>query len=296
MSNPIRNGNGNGAHLRSNGVHHPHSLPPVASGSGSPQGKAPTPSAPAALEAGPAPEPDPFAVAPAVCPKCGGVGYFLYDVPVGDPNFGVLMTCGCKQTSKDRRAAADRLRISNLAAFSDKTFETFDARVRGTADAYQAALDYTQTFQGWLVLFGNCGCGKTHLAAAIGNRALQRDIPVIFTVVPDLLDHLRSTFGPSSDVAYDERFETIRSVPLLILDDLGTENTTAWAREKLFQIINHRYNHRLPTIITLNRKLEEIEPRIVSRISDLSLHDGIVSMPAADYRQHGARASRRRRP
>ncbi len=287
--------NGNGAHQLPNEHHYQPSSPPVANGNGNALGAAPAPSASAALDAVSPPEPDPFTVAPTVCPICGGVGYYLYDVPVGDPNFGVLMTCSCKQTGKDRRAAYDRLRISNLDVFADKTFETFDPRVPGTADAYQAALAYTQTFQGWLVLFGNCGCGKTHLAAAIGNCALQRDMPVIFTVVPDLLDHLRSTFSPNSDVAYDERFETIRSVPLLILDDLGTENTTAWAREKLFQIINHRYNHRLSTIITLNRKLEEIDPRIVSRISDLSLHDGIVSMSAADYRQHRGRGSRRRR-
>lgn len=215
---------------------------------------------------------------------------------MGDPNFGVLMTCSCKQTEKDRRAAHERLRLSNLNAFTDKTFETFDASVSGVRDAYHAAIEYTRLFQGWLVLFGNCGCGKTHLAAAVANRALERDIRVIFTVVPDLLDHLRSTFGPNSDIAYDERFETVRDVPLLVLDDLGTENTTAWAREKLYQIINHRYNYRLPTIITFNRKIEEIEPRIVSRMSDHTLHDGIVYMTAGDYRQRKPRATRRTRP
>jgi DNA replication protein DnaC len=100
-----------------------------------------------------------------------------------------------------------------------------------------------------------------------------------------LLDHLRSTFGPSSDIAYDKRFEMVRDVGLLVLDDLGTENTTPWAREKLYQIINHRYNNRLPTVITSNRKPEDIEPRIYSRMADYTLHQGILMIEAGDYRR-----------
>lgn len=56
------------------------------------------------------------------------------------------------------------------------------------------------------------------------------------------------TFGLLSTVVYDERFELVGTVPLLILDDLGTESATPWAREKLYQIINYRYNERMATI------------------------------------------------
>ncbi len=56
-------------------------------------------------------------------------------------------------------------------------------------------------------------------------------------VVPDLLDHLRATFSPSSTVSLDRRFEEVRTTPLLILDDLGTQSATPWAREKLYQIV-----------------------------------------------------------
>lgn len=233
------------------------------------------------------------------CARCHDMGYYLLDVPVTDPRFGVLMTCVCKQAYLEQRTYEERLLHSHLKAFEEKTFETFNPMVPGVQDAYRYALQYASQhpFEGWLVLFGDCGCGKTHLAAAIANRALQRNYRVIFAVVPDLLDHLRSTFGPNSDIAYDEQFETIREVPVLVLDDLGTENTTPWAREKLYQIINHRYNYRLPTIITINRKLEEIEPRILSRLSDRSLHEGIVDIKAGDYRRQrpDQRASKRRR-
>jgi DNA replication protein DnaC len=130
--------------------------------------------------------------------------------------------------------------------------------------------------------------GKTHLAAAIANEALDRGEAVLFAVVPDLLDHLRATFGPQSTVGYDERFELVRTVSLLILDDLGTESTTPWAREKLYQLINHRYNYRLATVITTNLKPEVIEPRIYSRLCDPACGT-MIMVVAPDYRRRTVR-------
>ena len=77
--------------------------------------------------------------------------------------------------------------------------------------------------------------------------------------------------------------ETIREIPLLILDDLGAHNSTPWAQEKLFQIINHRYNNRLPTVVTTNQRLEELDPRIASRLADIDLSQRF-EIPAPDYR------------
>ena len=185
----------------------------------------------------------------------------------------------------EERAREDLLHLSNLEPFRDKSLETFNPDVPGVRRAYVRAVEYARRPQGWLILFGNYGVGKTHLAAAIANEALRRHYRVLFAIVPDLLDHLRSTFGPSSEVQYDERFETIRDVPLLVLDDLGTENTTPWAREKLFQIINHRYNFALPTVITSNRKPEDIDPRIFSRMSDRTLCEEHIIIDGADYRR-----------
>jgi hypothetical protein len=54
---------------------------------------------------------------------------------------------------------------------------------------------------------------------------------------------------------YDELFDKVREAGVLVLDDLGAENATAWATEKLFQIINYRYNYRMPTVITTNHRL-----------------------------------------
>ena len=100
------------------------------------------------------------------------------------------------------------------------------------------------------MLTGPYGCGKTHLAAAIANYRVDLGHLPMFVSVPDLLDHLRSTFGPSSHVTLDHRFEEIRLPPLVILDDLGTQSMSPWGREKLYQLFNYRYLAELPTVIT----------------------------------------------
>ena len=237
----------------------------------------------AAPTAGALPQPDAPAVDP-VCAICCGAGWFTKAVPFGHPNFGVLFPCQCKQAEWAHRTAAELARLSNLAPFRDKTFATFNPFVPGLRETVPRIRSYARRPDGWLTLLGAYGVGKTHLAAAIANEALAREEHVLFAVVPDLLDHLRATFGPQSTVAYDERFELVRSVSLLILDDLGTESATPWAREKLYQLINHRYNYRLATVFTTNLRPEAIEPRIYSRLCD-PMGGIIITIVAQDYRR-----------
>ena len=137
--------------------------------------------------------------------------------------------------------------------------------------------------RGWLLLTGNYGCGKTHLAAAIANQAVRMGTPTIFLTVPDLLDWLRFSFSAGNDLTYEERFNEIRNAPLLVMDDFGTQSSTAWAEEKLFQIINTRYINRMPTVVTSNRDLEEFEGRIRSRLTDPELVSH-VHILAPDFR------------
>ncbi len=138
----------------------------------------------------------------------------------------------------------------------------------------------------WLLLMGEYGSGKTHLAAAIGNRWLERGGQALFLTSPDLLDHLRSTFGPSSEIGYDQLFQRVRNVSLLVLDDFGTEFATPWAREKLFQLLNYRYIHRLPTVLTTNADLDDLDGRLRSRLLDTELVSQ-YKLPVPDYRNPG---------
>jgi DNA replication protein DnaC len=216
---------------------------------------------------GPAePEPEPG------CPICKDHGFVRRDVALDHPDFGRAIPCSCRAGEM-----RDRLRRrSNLGHLTGKVFESFrphgrDERVAGLSDAFQICRTWAEAPNedwSWLVLTGPSGCGKTHLAAAIANRQIELGNEVFFTVVPDLLDHLRATFGPGSDVTYDELFEAVRNVPLLVLDDLGTQSETSWAREKMFQVLNHRFNAELPTVITTNHTLAELDERLRTRLND----------------------------
>jgi DNA replication protein DnaC len=178
-----------------------------------------------------------------------------------------------------RRAGVDQDQsdLSTLNLHTDKTFQNFDLRerelpareVENLRRAFDTAKEFAEVPTDWLVFNSSgYGNGKTHLAAAIANEVTGRGDPVLFVVVPDLLDHLRAAFNPSVGVRYDKRFDEVKTAPLLVLDDLGTESATAWAREKLYQLFNYRYNARLPTIITTAVPIDEIDPRLASRMFD----------------------------
>jgi len=239
-------------------------------------------------------ETDGTSTAPAAvsCPICRDAGWIRMDVPVGHPNFGRIFMCQCAIERRDSRLVDDLRRISNLDAFTDRDFSAFDPKLQGVHDAYEAATSYAQNPNGWLFLHGNVGVGKTHLATSIAIHAMeQHKTSVLFAVVPDLLDHLRATFHPDNGVAYDERFAAVRNAQLLVLDDLGTENTTPWAREKLYQIFNHRYNEQLPTVVTSNQDFKKIDERVLSRLLDTRLTT-YIHVDADDYRRRRAVRSR----
>jgi DNA replication protein DnaC len=225
------------------------------------------------------------------CPICHGVGWIRQDLPLSHPDFGRLSLCSCRQ--KDAVAATfNRLyRLSNLEAFNSMTFENFkvqgrlglsDDQVMSLKSALSQSTLFSNELKGWILFSGGYGCGKTHLAAAIANHAVGLGVPTLFLTVPDLLDWLRFAYD-SPDSSFEERFTEIRNIRLLVLDDLGTQNTTPWAQEKLFQIINHRYIHHLATVVTTNQPLDEIDGRIRSRLEDPDLV-ALIRITAPDFR------------
>jgi DNA replication protein DnaC len=191
--------------------------------------------------------------------------------------------------------------LSSLDLMAGKTFGSFEDRageglqvdeLKSLQKGTKAAHAFAERPKGWLVFMGGYGSGKTHLAAAIANYRAGLGDPPLFVMVPDLLDHLRATFSPASSVAFDRRFDEIRTASLLVLDDLGTQSMTPWVREKLYQLFNYRYNAELPTVITTSDSLEDMDPRIRSRLLDGKLCS-IYAIAVPGY--HGNRGKKTRK-
>ncbi len=225
------------------------------------------------------------------CPICGGIGWLRQDLPIDHPDFGKIIPCQCRSEEITQSARQRLFRMSSLDALKNLTFENFEKRGRvglgqqqadSLENAYNQAKQFAEHREGWLLLMGRYGSGKTHLAAAIANHAIEAGVSTLFLTVPDLLDWLRYAYA-GVDMSFEERFEEIREIPLLILDDFGTQNATAWAQEKIFQIINHRYVNQLPTVVTSNLLINDFEGRIRSRLQDPNLVS-IVKILAPDYR------------
>jgi DNA replication protein DnaC len=197
----------------------------------------------------------------------------------------------CKVWTIEQKSPLESRSGLELELLRNMTFDNFDHKRMDLPleqrqqlhQAFNLAVEFARSPEGWLIFQGVNGCGKTHLAAAIANYQLAQGKPVLFVVVPELLDHLRSTFSPDSKISYDEFFEKLKETPLLILDDFGEQSTTPWAQEKLYQLINYRYNARLPMVVTTCLSLEEIEPRISSRMVDPKL-SVVFNIMAPDYR------------
>lgn len=131
-----------------------------------------------------------------------------------------------------------------------------------------------------LFFHGSPGSGKTHMSALIAQKFIWDFKSVIMGDVKTLFDEIKATFdGQGSAQKIIERYQRC---DLLILDDVGTENPTAWNIGQLYQIINTRYNEDKPIILTSNYDLRGLEERwrgddggltgrrIVSRVEEMS--------------------------
>lgn len=179
--------------------------------------------------------------------------------------------------------------------FKDRTFEAFEIRDYNRK-AFEIALDYAQNFDRYkekgegLFITGSYGVGKTHLAAAVTNYLIQNlKGTVIFGNVTTLLGRLRFAYSDDSEYEETQILKELYDVDLLVIDDLGKEKPTPWVEEKLYNVINERYENYRPIIVTSNLELEEIERRletcggaIVSRIIEMCRGVKIVG---PDYRK-----------
>ena len=228
-----------------------------------------------------------------VCPLCDGAGFVRRALPVDHPEFGKAFPCDCVLREREDQRFARLQRYSNLGPLTRLTFGNLSVRGRSSnprdQERFRRCAEEARAFAenptGWLVLSGPSGCGKTHLAAAVTNRCLELGTPALFVIVPDLLDRLRAAYHPESALGYDETFELVRNAPVLVLDDLGGQSSTPWAQEKLSQIINHRFNARLPTVVTNCGPVHKLDERLQTRLTDPSFSHVFELEPASGGRK-----------
>lgn len=229
-----------------------------------------------------------------VCGQCHGVREKLQ--PISNGNMRVWVQCPCReQTWKEEETRLQAIKEEKLALYRQeqaissiermKSFSLMDHKLkkasfqvaeitpenqrnfkicRRYADRFQEMEEKSQG----LLFYGDVGTGKSYAAACIANELLSRGVPVVITSLTKLIDKLR---GFDTDV--DAVMNRLRKAKLLILDEVGAERPTEFVLEKIYQIIDSRYNSDLPFIITTNLSLAEMKDvpnmelrRIYSRI------------------------------
>lgn len=111
-----------------------------------------------------------------------------------------------------------------------------------------------------LYLSGSFGSGKTYLCAALFNELAKKEVNSIIVYFPEFLRKLKSSFNDNN---YDEKFDLIKKVDLLLIDDIGAENLTPWGRDEVLGVIlQYRMDEGLPTFFTSNLSIEELEKHL----------------------------------
>jgi len=204
-----------------------------------------------------------------------------------------------EREEKRQREAADRIRRlfrgSGLGErFKNCSFENFRKRP-GTEKAYAKARDYAdnitsniRTGKG-LIIFGEYGNGKSHLAAAVVNTAIQLGRTAIFERVPALLAKIRETYQ-GGEVTEHQIMRALTDADLVVLDDAGAEKWTSWTEPTLYTIIDERYTHNKAVILTTNSSLDGLEENVGPRAMDRLLEMcEIVENRGTSFRKEKAR-------
>ncbi|SDC08310.1 ATP-binding protein [Halanaerobium congolense] len=113
-----------------------------------------------------------------------------------------------------------------------------------------------------LIIEGPIGSGKSYLLGCIANALIDRGIHFRYIVYSDLLQQIRSTYNQDSPEADEKQIlNTVQQIPVLLIDDLGTEKATEFASSTLYQIIDHRYREEKPIILSTNYSIKNLKNR-----------------------------------
>ncbi|HGD0630223.1 TPA: ATP-binding protein [Streptococcus agalactiae] len=232
------------------------------------------------------------------CKVCGKkVDGELLDL--GFTKFIPRIKCEC-EIKRDKKNA-ERERLMKISLLKRDCFSsplqhqyTFEKFLNEKGQAYKVAYNYAKSFEQMkkdnvgLLFYGDVGSGKTYLACSIANELIERkQVKVKIMNLSQVINQIqKSAFKLESN----EIINNLSNIPLLILDDLGIERDTSYAREQVYNIINSRYLKGRPTIFTTNLSLEIIQnpnidleyQRIYSRILEMTIP---VKVTGEDFRR-----------
>jgi DNA replication protein DnaC len=193
------------------------------------------------------------------CLRCRGTGWKLVPRPDGAAG-KVAVPCDCGMQDRAERVI-ERAHIPKRYEHCD--FESYSTDVGATpqqTDSLKKAKllsqgfvrDYPGAAEKGLLLMGPSGVGKTHLAVAALKELIRRGHAGLFCDYRELLKEIQASYNPASESTEMGILEPIRTVEILVLDDLGATKPSDWVRDIVGIVLNARYNERRTTIITTN--------------------------------------------
>jgi DNA replication protein DnaC len=227
------------------------------------------------------------------CPKCGGNKEFI--LTIAGEKRKVPCLCKCEAEKRDKLAELEKqkqkiMRLEKLRShslmgkqFENCTFENFEVD-KSNKGMYKLGKNYCDNWQEMkeknmgLLLYGPPGTGKTYLAFCIANELLSEMVPVVAISSIGLLNKIKETYRSWGREGEAEVINNLKNASLLILDDLGAENNTDWAKEKIYEIIDSRYRDKKPCIITTNLTREGLKEKLTGEDGVSRTYDRIIEM------------------
>ena len=184
-----------------------------------------------------------------------------------------------EQNRARQKRFRDKKKVTLHKRQLNSTFENYKITNKNK-NAYENVKKYVdklikETTNKGLFITGAYGVGKTYLASCIANKIIKNGKSVIFGTLIQLLDFIRDSYS-DSEVSDKDYLNLYSSVDLLVIDDLGKEKPTEWVLEKLFLIVNNRYNNYLPIVITTNYNRNQLRERLCIN-KNYSIVDSIIS-------------------
>jgi len=214
-----------------------------------------------------------------VCVECGGTGWKL----VRKEGFDAAKQCECVMRDRAERIA-ENTNIPPL--YKNASFDNFSTlpdnplshqalqKAITTANSY--AREYPpQKGKRGLLLLGDHGTGKTHLAVAVMKKLISKGHECVFFDYQQLLDQLRASYNPASGSADREAYRMALECEVLVLDDLGAQRVTDWVEDTITSLITYRYNNSKALITTTNLRDSEA--------GDAPLGTGLAADVASKY-------------